>query len=325
MVNIPFKSGSRVIIAPIFGMTMLLAVTTAHAAIVESAMVVTNDGQYSVNRFFNPLTSTTGNQAFVLGTNPGYAKELGVNVYATAASGSFFFDQNLWRIGQGSAAYETTVAARLTNTGETAVTTRFDSLIVPGYIAISGPAGSDNNVGFDFLISQVTDGVRTPLYAATGLASPGALPVINTSSGTFTDLASLSNGNTYALTWGATNVSLLLNPIAAGSFSTIVYDLKTTVYGKATGSGCQGSQVAFGDPRNGGGPPTSASSFALTSSLRAPAAAPCSFEPVIGRRFDPYSVPFKITAVPEPASWTMLIAGFALAGIAMRRRTQFIA
>lgn len=325
MGNSSFKNSLRVVIAPCFGMTMLLAVTAAHAAIVESAMVVTNNGQYSVNGFFNPLTSTTGNQAFVLGTKPGYANELGVNVYATAASGSFFFDQNLWRIGQGSAAYETTVAATLTNTGKTAVTTRFDSLIVPGYIAVGGPAGSNNNVGFDFLISQVTDGVSTPLYAATGLASPGALPVINTSLGTFTNLTSLDNGNTYALMWGATNVSLLLNPIAAGSLSTIVYDLKTTVYGKATSSGCQGSQVAFGDPRNSGGPPTSAAGVALPSSLRAPTTAPCGFEPEIGRRVDPYSVPFTITAVPEPASWAMLISGFALAGIAMRRRVRVTA
>ena len=34
---------------------------------------------------------------------------------------------------------------------------------------------------------------------------------------------------------------------------------------------------------------------------------------------------FFLNAVPEPASWAMMIAGFGLVGAAMRRREAFLA
>jgi len=39
-----------------------------------------------------------------------------------------------------------------------------------------------------------------------------------------------------------------------------------------------------------------------------------------GARSDSFN--FEVAPVPEPATWAMLISGFALAGAAMRRRSQ---
>jgi hypothetical protein len=301
-------------------LSALMASTAAQAVVTESAKVVKTIGKYSAGGFFqNPVTNTTTAPVnVVLGSNPGFAPELGINVTATATDqGAFFFEHNLWRIGKGSAEFDTTVTTTLTNTGPDAVSMLFESLITPGYIAIAGPVGSYNAASFDFSVRQVTDGVSTPLYFALGLASPGALPLVNTSSGSLKGLTSYQNATTFALTWEATPLFLQLAPIAPGSSTTIVYDLVTRVFGDSNGSLCEGSQVAFGDPRNPGG--------AARSAFRSPVPTPpCTTEPVIGKLFDPAVVPVNIS-VPEPASWAMLISGFGLTGAAMRRRRAMVA
>lgn len=306
----------------ILALAMVVAPAATQAAIVESAKVVTTIGQYSTKNALSPSIPITGNLSKVVGNKPGFANELGIDVFATASGPSFFFQNSLWRIGEGSAFFDTAVETTLTNTGTDWATVVFDSMITPGYIAAAGKLGSGNSAKFDFRITQVTGTETQILYSAFGLATAGSKPLISTSGDPFADLMEFSNSSTLALTWGATNVSLLLNPIAPGGSTKIIYDLQTSVFGPRTpvaGAGCQGSQVSFGDPRNPGG----ATLVAAFSTLIADA--PCSKEPVIGRLFDTYTVPSTFAPVPEPTSWAMLISGFALTGAVMRRRRAAVA
>lgn len=233
---------------------------------------------------------------------------------------SLFFQNSLWRIGEGSAFFDARVETTLTNTGTDWAKVVFDSMITPRYLAVSGARNTNNFAKFDFRISQVTGNVTEILYSASGSAFAGSMQQI-ASPTPFSDGTGYSNGDIFALTWGATNVSLLRNPVAPGGSRKIIYDLETTVTGPSTtvvGAGCQGSQVSFGDPRNPG--------TATRGTLKIPVdLASCSAEPVIGRRFNPYVVPGTFTTVPEPASWAMLIGGFGLTGAAMRRRRAAIA
>lgn len=319
MIRNPFQSRKRLSL-PLVALTMLLASTGANAVIVESAKVVTTRGQYSTRNPFTPSTPISGNVDLVIGSNPGFPNELGIDVFATASGSSFFFQNSLWRIGEGSAFFDTVVETTLTNTGPDWKTLVFDSMITPGYLAVAGKLGSGNAAKFDFRISQVTGNETQILYSAFGVATAGSKPLVFSPT-PFFDLQEYSNEDTFALTWGATNVSLLLNAIAPGGSTKIIYDLQTYVTGPDTpvpGDGCQGSQVSFGDPRNPGGP-------MRTPFDAPPIIAPCSLEPVIGRRFTPTEVPATFTAVPEPASWAMLIGGFGLTGAAMRRRRAAIA
>jgi PEP-CTERM motif len=300
--------------------SMLLAPVVANAAIVETAKVVSTTGQYSTKNPLSPSTPISGNVDMVIGSTPGFPNELGIDVFATAEGSSFFFQNSLWRIGEGSAFFDTVVETTLTNTGDTWETLVFDSMITPGYLAVAGKLGSGNAAKFDFRISQVTGDETQILYSAFGVATAGSKPLVFSPT-PFFDLTEYSNEDTLALTWGATKVSLLLNPIAPGSSTKIIYDLQTYVTGPdrpVPGDGCQGSQVSFGDPRNPGG--------AMRESFDTPPViAPCSLEPVIGRRFDPTKVPATFTSVPEPTSWAMLISGFGLTGAAMRRRRAAVA
>jgi hypothetical protein len=303
-------------------LSVLLASASANATIVETAKVVTTRGQYSTKNPFTPSTPISGNVDMVIGTNPGFPNELGIDVFATASGSSFFFQNSLWRIGEGSAFFDTVVETTLTNIGDTWQTLVFDSMITPGYLAVAGKLGSGNAAKFDFRISQVTGNETQILYSAFGVATAGSKPLVFSPT-PFFDLQEYSNEDTLALTWGATKVSLLLNPIAPGSSTKIVYDLQTYVTGPdkpVPGDGCQGSQVSFGDPRNPGGGGAFSASFDTP-----PIIAPCSLSPVIGRRFDPTKVPTSFTPVPEPASWAMLISGFGLTGAAMRRRRTAVA
>ncbi len=328
MIRISMQGRARLGV-PALALAMLMASTAAQAVVTESAKVVKTTGKYSPNGFFqDPVTVTsTVPVNVVLGTNPGLAPELGINVTATATNqGAFFFEHNLWRIGKGSAEFETIVTTTLTNTGPNSETMLFESLITPGYIAVAGPLGSFNSAFFDFSVKQqrvnnLGETITIPLYSAFGLASPGFKPLVNASAGTFNNLQSFSNASTFALTWDATPLFLQLAPIAPGASSTIIFDLKTQVYGDSNGSGCEGSQVSFGDPRNPGG--SALSAFGLFTALNSQPlpTGPCSVDsPVIGKLFDPIDVPVNITPVPEPASWAMLISGFGLTGAAMRRR-----
>jgi hypothetical protein len=319
MSKLSLKSGARLGWS-VLALAIVTASTSANAVILETARIVTTKGQYSTKNPFTPSTAISGNVDLVIGSNPGFPNELGIDVFATADGPSFFFQNSLWRIGEGSAFFDTIVETTLTNTGPNWETLIFDSIITPGYLAVAGKLGSGNAAKFDFRVSQITGDETQILYSAFGIATAGSKPLVFSPT-PFNDLQEYSNNDTLALTWGATPISLLLNPIAPGGSTRIVYDLQTYVTGPNTpvpGDGCQGSQVSFGDPRNPGG--------AMFGSFSTPPIiAPCSLEPVIGRRFDPVELPTKFTVVPEPASWAMLISGFGLTGAVMRRRRTAVA
>lgn len=136
-------------------------------------------------------------------------------------------------------------------------------------------------------------------------------------------------------------------PIPAGETHNVTY--RTTTIVSVVGGlcetllGCEGVQVAFGDPRNDGS----------VGQLRAAFSTPTNNQPLIGRRFDattyssanivdslaplpdpdllpPPAAPPNYNwlppvdglsgAIPEPSTWLMLITGFGLIGAMQRRQ-----
>ncbi len=160
-----------------------------------------------------------------------------------------------------------------------------------------------------------------------------------------------------AYEWSATPLSLALAPIAAGATHYVQYYNYTRVDVRGglctTVLGCHGVQVAFGDPRrDGSSEPFRVGAGGAASSFGAPAP---NNQIMIGRRFsaptyssavvveasaplpDPDLLPppappanfawlppvnTPTGAIPEPASWLMLITGFGLVGTMLRRRQQ---
>ena len=312
-------------------------------ATISLSAVSTTFGAYTLTNGFGghaDIFSDNVKSLLLTGATPGQPSQLGIEASSiTGANGGFSFEQNLYRQGPGSAQVDSVLVDTITNNGPDPVTLRFDSQITPGHIAALGN-DSSNVVNFEFVVLQDDAfGNLNVLYRANGAVMPNGSPYIQTSDNVpFNGLHSYSEGTGRALDWSATNLDLTLQPIAAGASSYVRYETITYVTGGVAClslSSCEGTQVAFGDPRNDGGVSNAPSQglFAL-SRLEAPSAT----VPLIGELFDPHTIPLDFVtldtplpptppvlpapnyaATPEPSTWALLLAGFGAVG-AMRRR-----
>lgn len=314
------------------------AAAPAHAQLQETVQIANQFG--TTFNTVDPTLKTGGSvETQYLGNYPtGSASELGLNYTATADANGFFFLHDNYCVGTCRTASTTAIAFSVTNTGTGTVNTRFDSQITPGHLArIYNGGGS---AGFNFQVLKYSDGFDT-LYQATGTVNGDGIQ-LDTGNIEFNNQQRQSGSDFDLLDWDTTNLSLNIGNIAAGQTVSIFYLVS---YWSQTNDTCAdvyvcgGNQVVFGDPRNNGG--TNLTN--LRGDLNAEAG-----RAVIGANYgsvfvpyafvdsnDPFSFPnpgagapltydplykSRLNNVPEPATWAMMIGGFAMMGGAVRRR-----
>ena len=211
-----------------------------------------------------------------------------------------------------------------------------------------GPSVADQNeiagASFDFLIRTGS----TVLYQLKGSLSYRIDPLTGTKT-LVSDLDDASNAlngfskssadapeTEFGFQWDATPISVQFGKealLAPGEESSITYETRVVSYSFAacttllTGV-CLNSYSAFGDPLGKG---SSQPSFAATTRFAAAGdpADPLSFEefrfslPTFENGTLTYQ-PILATAVPEPATWLLLVLGFGLVGAAARSRRHAI-
>ena len=329
----------------------------ARAQVVESASIL-NSYSYTVGSLSGANSNAPGNVALFLSDKTGgYASDLGLGLTASLGQGSFSFLQNGFCVGACKAQLTTDVTFTLTNMSAAPVALRFDSLITPGHLGQSNFVGATNAQRGDFAFSVTQD--STVLYSADGVNSRKP-PKVETSDGkAFNNLLTDPNLPAWnVVDWSATPLNINLLTIGAGQTSTFTYhSLLTVATTDATcldTTQCLGYQVAFGDPRSAGAPTLARNSLVSTvqgfSTDPLPsfsAAAAASSSPAVGAAFSPYTVyyafvpvgsplppppeltpkvPYDIPyrsvdgALPEPATWAMMLIGFAAIGATARRR-----
>ncbi len=332
------------------GLALLVTASSAPAVVIDSIGVKTTYGYGFLGAAVvaDDLPALTVRDGSSVG---GIPSEFGLDFTTSASADSFFFMHNQYCVGRCTVYSLTEVTITVRNDGDTGPL-RFDSQITAGHLARFG-IHDGSSANFDFSVTQQvgTAAART-LYSAEGLADYQQT-YIHTSDGIdFNGLNRSSNGNAWeVLDWSATNLNLLLDPIPIGGIATLVY--KSTTF-TTTGfsatvppcpdlANCYAVQVAFGDPRNNGGGTT-----LRDGNLLAELDSDASLSPVIGGLYDAaplrvavvdamttplppnsmplprvtYGAPFtsQVAPVPEPASWAMMIAGFAMIGWRCRRR-----
>jgi hypothetical protein len=333
---------------------LLLAATPAAAQLTISAPSMFTNGSWR-DEFNDDGTSFfTIDQADFRFQGPGGLPSLDIDLNSyTTQGGGFFFLHNLTAKGGGTATMTTVLSFTITNNTSTTQFLRFDSMITPGHIALQG-SQSSNLALFNFAVNQTVGSNTSQLYWARGYVdTDSAQPdVVETSDGVaFAGFSSYTSNDRIAYDWGATPLNLNLNPILPGQTHTLRYT--STTYASAGGVcltelGCEGVQVAFGDPRNDG---SSVSQRLNGQGGLSPLSLSLNQEPLIGRDFGTYegfvaqivdlSAPLppalpapppppdyswlpavdSVAAVPEPRSWLMLLAGFGLVGTMLRRQT----
>jgi hypothetical protein len=330
------------------GVIALLAAGGAHASISVNVSV---DTSYGYGFLGTPFVTSGDNLSYRNGTSvAGFPAEFGLDFKTKGSGENFSFLHNQYCVGKCTVFSMTTVTVSLQNLGDTAESMRFDSQITAGHLARQG-INPDSTASFDFTVSQFTSGVTHELYSANGIADSTKTEITTSDGVDFNGLTRSSNGDAWnVLDWSATNLNLMLDAIPAGETSILTYSSTTRVATSASScldlTSCPGVQVAFGDPRNDGG------SADLVAKGTRPLFAGSPLAPVIGRLYSAaevttdivapdaplpptprtlrpvtYGAPFvsQIAAVPEPASWMMMIAGFGIVGMGLRRRTSSLA
>jgi hypothetical protein len=325
----------------------------ASAAILES---------YSISNSYGYILGSAGGaplqagglteQHYVGDSTPGSQSELGINYTATAGDGGFYFLHQDYCVGTCSVASKTVIDVTLKNTDLlNAVDLRFDSLITPGHLALNG-TNSGTAASFLFQVDQLDGPGNTTdhnLYKAEGYINPDDSGLIPSEpfNGQVTTNPAMSNWKT--IDWSATNLSLPMLTIDAGATVMLRYSASYDVRNEGACDDlptCSALEIVFGDPRNDGS--------VLARSFGALNSSPIS-KALIGGAYDPYFVPFSFVpldadpqadpplspeitydkflksnvstdtnpgAVPEPATWAMMLGGFGVAGVAMRRRRK---
>ena len=328
-----------------FALLSVVAAGPAKAQISESVSIDNNYGFVFGNQ--PPATKTGGSkETFYEGSySPSSQSELGINYTATADSSGFFFLHDNYCVGSCSTTSNTSIVFDVTNTGDGQESIRFDSQITPGHLA-KILAGGSMSAGFTFEVLKVQFEQTQTLYSASGSVS---------SRGIFLDTGGLDynglrrqTGTTFdLLDWSTTNLSLDLGSLSGFQSMQVIY--RATYWAEGSAEcidvfACPGAQVVFGDPRNNGGTNQSelgfdgplaldggravigaeyGASFVPFAFVRSDAP-PSFIEPDPGEQlsYDPLYRSRLQGAVPEPATWAMMIAGFGMVGGLARRRRR---
>ena len=346
----------------ILGLALLAAPTAIAAQVVETSTITNRYdyqvGDQSGSGSDNGGT-TEINQSVVSPT--GGVSEMGLSMTGTLNDGSFFFLQDGACVGLCSITMVTQITFFLTNLGSDPVDLRFDSQITPGHLANSFLEDNTNSIAsFDFSVAQ-EQGIRQGLiYSADGDATNNPLSINTNDGSTFNNILYDSNSDPEwdVLDWSATDLSLPLATLGPGLSTTLTYLSILTIATSQTDCAdptlCESFQVAFGDPRNAGGinalSAMSASSFSAFAPFASVLNAPQDpLTPAVGAEFDPFQVFYQFVqvdtppplpsgptgtvtygtnyrgptgAVPEPATWLMLLLGFFAVGAMVRRRNE---
>ena len=293
-------------------------------------------------------------ETLYLGNYGSTDSELGLNYTAYANDRGFYFLHDNYCVGTCATYSSTEIEFTVSNDNETTANVRFDSQITPGHLAAIYQSQGTGSAGFTFRVLRVDptyfrngDSTLTDyyypqtLYEAVGSVSAEGI-TLTTGNLTFNNLRRQTGANFDLLDWDTTNLSVDIGAIAPGDFTTIVYQVSyfsQTAADCADVFTCAGAQVVFGDPRNNGGTNLSFDGDANAETGRAVIGAdygatfipyrfvttgsPYSFDPpapTTQLSYDPLYKSRLQDAVPEPASWALMIAGFGIAGSAMRRR-----
>jgi hypothetical protein len=335
--------------APMVALSILWA-NPAAAALPGIKETVTVQNQYGfaagTGTSFVPKVGGEKETFYAADTLPNESSEVGINYIGTADVGSFFFLHDNYAVGSGKTFSKTVITFTLTNETENRVALRFDSQITPGHIAHL--RGDSNQRGsFDFRVTQSfgPNSDTATLYSADGgVNSDGAY--LNTGNLQFNGLTEQfgPEGEWEVIDWSATALSVPLIILGGGQTTQVSYIATYETSSDAVCSSvlnCAGLQVVFGDPRNDGGVTNIGNLSDAASDL-----IDDGVYPVIGRNYDPYGLTFNFVeleaplpenpagegpikygalfdpraAVPEPATWAMMIGGFGLLGGAARRR-----
>ena len=326
------------------------AATPAKAIVIEN---VTIDNSYGYvigdQPAVGPQPGGSTQSSFVGLRSPGAQAELGLNYNATADKDGFFFLHDHYCVGVCSTVSSTQITFDLFNDGDGREATRFDSQITPGHLArIFGEGRKFGS--FDFTVTQVIGDQTIELYHASGNVGPESIS-LDTGGLAYNGLTHTvdPSGKFEVYDWGTTNLNLPLNVISGFQRSQLIYTAtyQTTVLATCPDvTDCAGVEVAFGDPRNNGGVINISDSADLKDvDLNAVELT----RPVIGGLYDPVLVKYafvpqgsdlppppdaaphstynrlfqsNVLAVPEPASWAMMLGGFGIIGTAIRRRRK---
>lgn len=336
-----------------------LALGSSAAAQVLETSTISNSYSYRVGSQQGSNANAPGNvNLFISDLTNGFQSDLGLELTASLNQGSFSFLHNGYCVGDCSVTITTNITFTLTNMGTTPVDLRFDSLITPGHLARSNFFGATPAQFGNFLFDVTQD--STQLYRAAGVNVINPPLIETSDNRPFNALTPDDNPPAWnVLDWSATNLNLNLATIGAGQTSTLTYNsvlfINTFNPTCPDTTQCLGYQVAFGDPRDRGAPTINSgiaaplqsfnSAFAAFAPSELPSAGG-SDSPAVGALFDPflvtyafvpvgsplpppplpeppqsYDIPYSpIDAVPEPATWAMMLLGFAAIGASVRRR-----
>jgi hypothetical protein len=320
----------------------LLGASGAHAtAGITESLSATASWQYSVPGGNPP--SNGGGLTKQVNTTQSYSLAGGAGPFQSnvqfhyetvvGTDGSFDFLQAAQCKGNCDMQLLVTITDTVTNTTSSTQNLRFDSQITSGHIGFQG-IDLGGSAQFNFTVSQkngTAPGPATQLYNASALSGTDDLGTITPLNG----LTTYVSGHEFAYDWGATNIFVNLLPIAAGQTAKITWRSQVIVNSRGFCDDlgvCEGAEVAFGDPRNSGGvglltladsstdtfvldrgfDPTNTFAFVTTTDADKPGDPKP--PPIVHYTGGPFS------AVPEPATWAMLLAGFGMIGTTVRRR-----
>ena len=331
-----FASGAPLALVIAFG------ATPARAIVIENVTIANNYGYAIGNKPAICPKAGGSTQSSYVGVRVPSETELGLNYNATADKGGFFFLHDHYCVGVCSTVSSTQITFDLFNDGDGREATRFDSQITPGHLArIFGEGRMSGSFVFD--VTQVTGDQTSLLYHASGTVGPESIS-LDTGDLAYNGLRHTvdPNGQFEVYDWGTTNLNLPLDVIGGFQRSQLIYSVtyRTTVVDACPDvTNCSGVEVPFVDPRNNGGV-INLRDFAELND-------PELTRPVIGGIYDPSLIKYafvpagsdlppdpaappvsaynrlfqsNVLAVPEPATWAMLIGGFGMIGGTLRRR-----